>query len=117
MAGDLDNKKSTIGYLFTFSGGAISWQLKLQKCVALSTTDVEYIVATEVGKDVIWLKGVFQELGLYLIEYIVYCDNQNAIDLSKNSLYHARTKYIDVRYHWIRQEVESEHSHKKDSHK
>ena len=62
MAGDLDNRKSTTGYLFTFSRGAISWQSKLQKCVALSTTEAEYIVATEAGKEMIWLKRFLQEL-------------------------------------------------------
>ena len=62
--GDLDNRKSTTGYLFTFSGGAISWQSKLQKCVALSTTKAEYIVATEAGKEMIWLNRFLQELGL-----------------------------------------------------
>ena len=101
IAGDLDNRKSTTGYLFTFSGGAISWQSKLQKCVALSTTEAEYIAATEAGKEMIWLKRFLQELGLNQMEYIVYCDSQSAIDLSKNSMYHARTKHIDVRYHWI----------------
>ena len=56
MAGDLDNRKSTTGYLFTFSGGAISWKSKLQKCVALSTTEAEYIAASEAGKEMIWIK-------------------------------------------------------------
>uniref|UniRef100_A0A2N9GSR4 Integrase catalytic domain-containing protein n=1 Tax=Fagus sylvatica TaxID=28930 RepID=A0A2N9GSR4_FAGSY len=50
MAGDLDGRKSTSGFLFTFAGGAVSWQSKLQKCVALSTTEAEYIAATEAGK-------------------------------------------------------------------
>ena len=108
MAGDIDNRKSTTGYLFTFSGGAISWQSKLQKCVALSTTEAEYIAATETGKEMIWLKRFLQELGLHQKEYAVYCDSQSAIDLSKNSMYHARTKHIDVRYHWIREMVDDE---------
>ena len=56
MAGDLNNRKCTSECLFTFSGGAISWQSKLQKCVALSTTEAEYIAATEAGKEMIWLK-------------------------------------------------------------
>ena len=99
MAGDLDNRKSTTEYLFIFSGEAISWQSKLQKCVALSTTEAEYIAATEAGKEMIWLKRFLQELGLNQMEYIVYCDNDSAIDLSKNSMYHARTKHNDVRYH------------------
>ena len=56
MAGDLDNRKSTAGCLFTFSVGAISLRLKLQKCVPLSTTEVEYIMNTEAGKKITWLK-------------------------------------------------------------
>ena len=116
MAGDLDNRKSTTRYLFTFSVRAISWQSKLQKCVALLTTNVEYIAATEVSKDMIWLKRFLQELDLNQMEYIFYCDSQSAIDLSKNSMYHARTKYIDVRYHWIHEEVESESFHVKKIH-
>ena len=116
MAGDLDNRKSSTGYLFTFSGGAISWQSKLQKCVALSTTEAEYIAATEAGKEMIWLKRFLQELGLNQMEYIVYCDSQSAIDLSKNSMYHARTKHIDVRYHWICEKVENESFHVKKIH-
>ncbi|GKV35980.1 hypothetical protein SLEP1_g44167 [Rubroshorea leprosula] len=102
MAGDLDNRKSISGYLFTFAGGAVSWQSKLQKCVALSTTEAEYIAATEVGKEMLWMKRFLQELGLKQKEYVVFCDSQSAIDLSKNTMYHARTKHIDLRYHWLR---------------
>ena len=71
MACDLDNRKSTTGYFFTFSGGAISWQSKLQKCVTLSTTEAEYIAATEAGKEMVWLKQFLQELGLHQKEYVV----------------------------------------------
>ena len=55
-AGDLDGRKSTWGYLFTFSMGVVSWQSRLQKCVALSTTEAEYIVANDVGKEMLCLK-------------------------------------------------------------
>ena len=50
------------------------------------------------------------------MEYIFYCDSQSAIDLSKTSMYHARTKHIDVRYHWIREKVENESFHVKKIH-
>ena len=106
MAGDLDGRKSTSGYLFTFAGGAVSWQSKLQKCVALSTTEAEYIAVTEAGKELIWIKTFFKELGMQQDEYVVYCDSQSAIDLSKNATYHSRTKHIEVRYHWIRDATE-----------
>ena len=106
MAGDLDGRKSTSGYLFTFAGGAVSWQSKLQKCVALSTTEAEYIAVTEAGKELVWIKTFFKELGMQQNEYVVYCDSQSAIDLSKNATYHSRTKHIEVRYHWIRDATE-----------
>ncbi|GKV15798.1 hypothetical protein SLEP1_g26549 [Rubroshorea leprosula] len=102
MASDLDNRKSILGYLFTFAGGAVSWQSKLQKCVALSTTEAEYIAATEAGKEMLWMQRFLQELGLKQKEYVVFCDSQSAIDLSKNTMYNARTKHIDLRYHWLR---------------
>lgn len=56
MAGDVDSRKSTSGYLITFAGGAVSWQSKLKKCVALSTTEAEYIAITEACKEVLWMK-------------------------------------------------------------
>uniref|UniRef100_A0A2N9J1S8 Integrase catalytic domain-containing protein n=1 Tax=Fagus sylvatica TaxID=28930 RepID=A0A2N9J1S8_FAGSY len=108
MAGDLDGRKSTSGFLFTFAGGAVSWQSKLQKCVALSTTEAEYIAATEAGKEMLWMKRFLQDLGLKQDEYVVHCDSQSALDLSKNSTYHSRTKHIDVRYHWLRQIVDQQ---------
>ena len=108
MAGDLDYRKSTFGYLFTFAGGAISWQSKLQKCVSLSTTEAEYIAATKAGKEMLWMKQFLQELDLKQRDYIVHCDSQNVIDLSKNTMYHVRTKHIDVRYHWIRKATEEQ---------
>uniref|UniRef100_A0A2N9GFS8 Integrase catalytic domain-containing protein n=1 Tax=Fagus sylvatica TaxID=28930 RepID=A0A2N9GFS8_FAGSY len=102
MAGDLDGRKSTSGFLFTFARGAVSWQSKLQKCVALSTTEAEYIATIEAGKEMLWMKRFLQDLGLKQDEYVVHCDSQSALDLSKNSTYHSRTKHIDVRYHWLR---------------
>ena len=97
-AGDLDSRKSTSGYLFTFAGGAVSWQSRLQKCVALSTIEAKYIVANEASKEMLWLKRFLQELGLKQDGYVVNCDSQSATDLSKNSMYHSRSKHIEVRY-------------------
>ncbi|MCO5587877.1 hypothetical protein L7F22_041829 [Adiantum nelumboides] len=54
MAGDVDTRKSTSGYVFTLAGGVVSWCSRLQKIVALSTTEAEYISATEVFKEAIW---------------------------------------------------------------
>ena len=80
MAGNKDNMKSTSGYLMTFAGGAVSWQSRLQKCVALSTTEAEYLAVTEAYKELLWLKRFLQELGFKQQRYVVLCDNQSAIN-------------------------------------
>ena len=64
MVGDVDSKKPTFGYLITFSRGAVSCQSRLQKCVALSTIEAEYIAITEASKELLWMKKLLQELGL-----------------------------------------------------
>jgi hypothetical protein len=106
MAGDIDSRKSTSGYLITFAEGAVSWQSKLQKCVALSTTEAEFITATEACKELLWMKKFLQELGIKQDKYELFCDSQSAIHLGKNSSFHSRSKHIDVRYHWIRDVLE-----------
>jgi hypothetical protein len=63
MAGDKDNRRRTTGYVFTIGGTIISWILKLKKVVALSTTEAEYVVATEASKEMIWLQRFMEELG------------------------------------------------------
>ena len=55
LGGNLDNSKFTSGYLITFEGGAISWQSRLQKCIALSTTEAEYIAITKGAKELLWM--------------------------------------------------------------
>ena len=103
MAGDVDTRKSTSGYVFTLAGGAVSWCSRLQRIVALSTTEAEYISATEASKEAIWLARLCSEFGLPDKAPVLGCDSQSAICLAKNAMFHARTKHIDVRYHFIRE--------------
>lgn len=63
MAGDIDSKKFTLGYLVTLVGRTFLWQSKLQECVALSTTEVEYIAVIECCKEILWMKRFFSEIG------------------------------------------------------
>ncbi|MCI06930.1 putative gag/pol polyprotein [Trifolium medium] len=102
MAGYIDSRKLTSGFLVTFSGGAVSWQSKLQKRVALSTTEAEFIAITEACKEILWMKRFLHELGQEQHKYVVHCVSQSAIQLSNNSSFHSRSKHIDVRYHYIR---------------
>ena len=101
MVGDVDNRMSTSDYLMTFLGGVVSWQSRLQKCVALSTTEAEYIATTKSCKELLSMKRFIHDLGFKQQCYVVYCDNQSAIHLSKNSTFHTRSKHIDLRYHWV----------------
>lgn len=96
MARDIDFRKSTSGYLIIFSGGAVSWQSKLQKSAALSTTKAEFIVATEACKEMLCMKIFLHELGQQQQKYTLHCDSQSAIHLSKNPSFHSRSKHIDV---------------------
>ena len=63
FASDIDSRKSTTGFVFTLGGTAISWVSNLQKIVTLSTTEAEYVAATEIGKEMIWLHVFLDELG------------------------------------------------------
>ena len=63
LAGDVDTRRSTIGYVFTIGGTAVSWISRLQKVKALSTTEVEYVAAIEASKEMIWLQCFLEDLG------------------------------------------------------
>ena len=100
--GDLDRRRSLSGYIFTLCNSAISWKASLQSIAALSTTEAEYISATEGVKEALWIRGLVNELGLTQDVLTVFCDSQSAIHLTKNSRYHDKTKHIDVKHHFIR---------------
>ena len=68
--------------------------------------EVEYMAATELVKEVIWLKGLLGDLEVIQENIKVFCDNQSAIFLAKNQTYHARTKHIDVKYHYVMEVIE-----------
>ncbi|GJW07711.1 retrotransposon protein, putative, ty1-copia subclass [Tanacetum coccineum] len=106
-AKDPDKGRSITEYVFMVHGCVMSWKATLQHVVALSTTEAKYMALTEAVKESIWLKGLLIELGVNLRSVVVNCDNQSAIHLSRNAMFHERTKHINVRYHFIREIVES----------
>ncbi|BAT73418.1 hypothetical protein VIGAN_01089700 [Vigna angularis var. angularis] len=81
---------------------------QIQKIVALSTTEAEYVAVTEASKELIWLQGLLTELGFIQEKTVLHSDSQSAIHLAKNSTFHSRTKHIDLRYHFIRSLLEDE---------
>jgi hypothetical protein len=92
--------------MFSFGSGAISWSSKKQPTVALSSTEAEYRGAAIVACEVVWLQKLLSDLGQSLDALVViYCDNISSILLANNLVYHARTKHIEVHYHFIRKKV------------
>ncbi len=101
----VENRKAISGYAFLIDGGAVSWSSKQQDIVALSTTEAEYIVLTYAGKEALWMRQFISELFTPLHHpIIIHDDNQSALALAHAELgqFHARTKHIDIRYHFIR---------------
>nr|GEZ10830.1 retrovirus-related Pol polyprotein from transposon TNT 1-94 [Tanacetum cinerariifolium] len=106
-AKDSDKGRSITGYAFLEQRCVVSWKATLQHVVALSTTETEYMALTEVVKEAIRLRGLLNELGLELNTVAVNCDNQGTIHLSRNHVFHERTKHINVRYHFIGEVLEA----------
>eukprot|EP00253_Pinus_taeda_P027996 PITA_27996 len=105
-ARDLDQRKSTSGYVFNLFGGTVSWMNKKQFVVALSATEAEYMAATHVSKEVVWLQRLCSSMGLVQGAIRLDCGNQGAIFLAKNPVYHSKTKHNDVQYHFVRDMIE-----------
>lgn len=113
-----EDRYAVSGNAFIIDGGAVSWFSKRQEIIALSTTESEYVAATHSAKEAIWLRQLISELfssRSEIFEFVdkhpttVYCDNQSAIALTKDSQFHARTKHIDIRFHFIRWNISHGH--------
>jgi hypothetical protein len=112
FAGSLDDRKSTSGHVFHLGSGVISWASKKQPIVTLSSAEAEYVAATSAACQAVWLRRVLE--GLQQKQEgptTVYCDNNSAIALSKNHVFHQKSKHIDTRYHFIRELVNNGEVH------
>lgn len=106
-AGDIMTRRSTSGFAFMYGNGIVSWCSERQKSVSLSTTESEYIAASNAIKELVWLKRILEEMLSNEVEDVkFYMDNQSAIRLVKNPEFHKRSKHIDIRYHFIREKFE-----------
>ena len=105
-----EDRRAISGYAFIVHGGAVSWSTKKQEIISLSTT--EYIAATYAMKEALWLRSLILQLfGVTLDATTLFSDNQSAIALAKEHQYHARTKHIDIRFHFIRWIIEEGRLH------
>nr|GMC60878.1 FAS1 domain-containing protein SELMODRAFT_448915-like [Ipomoea batatas] len=106
LAGDCETRRSTTGYVFMLGCGAVSWCSKRQPTVSLSTTEAEYRVVAMATQESTWLVQLLKDLH-QPTEYSIplYCDNLSAVCLAENPVFHARSKHIEVHYHFIREKV------------
>nr|GEV11494.1 retrovirus-related Pol polyprotein from transposon TNT 1-94 [Tanacetum cinerariifolium] len=104
---DPDKGRSITVYILLVQRCVISWKATLQHVVALSTIEVEYMARTEAVNEAIWLWGLLEELGVEFNTVAINCDNQGAINLSRNHVFHERTQHINVQYHFIREVLEA----------
>ena len=106
-ASDRDDQHSTSGNFFLMSKAPISWYSKKQTIVALSTSEAEYVALTAATQDAVWLRLLLSDLKVALDEpTLLMEDNQGAIAIAKNPTSHARTKHIDIRYHFVREAMQ-----------
>lgn len=102
-AGDVDDSKSTSGYVFLMSGGAVAWSSRKQPIVTLSSTEAEYVAAATCACQTIWMRRILEEIGHKQDDQMVLlCDNTSTIKLSKNAVMHGKSKHIRVHYHFLR---------------
>ncbi|CAN6678923.1 unnamed protein product [Malus baccata var. baccata] len=106
-SGSEDDMKSTSGYAFTFGSGVFSWSSVKQQCVALSTAEAEYISASEATAQATWLRFVLEDFGeMQTVATPMNCDNTSAIAITKNPIFHQKTKHINRRYHFIKEALQ-----------
>ena len=107
--GDIDSRKSIYGYVFTLNGGAIFWRSVKQTCIANSTTEAEYVAASEATKEAVWMKKFLMDLQVIPSAdrpITLYCDNSGAVAQSKEPRYDKKQKHIERKYYLIRNIIE-----------
>lgn len=108
FAGDVTDRKSTSGYVMMLGDCAISWSSKKQSIVTLSSTEAEFVAASAAAKEIKYLRNLLKDLGLEQTEpTTLHIDNRSTIFLANDYVTGENSKHIDVRYFWIRQEVEN----------
>ncbi len=104
-AGDKHDRKSTSGAIVKFNGDIIKWASRKQKCVALSSMEAEFIAAGEAAKEALWvLSWIYEVFGTERTAHLI-CDNNSAIALGEKDHTHDKSKHIDIRAFFLRDEV------------
>ncbi|KAL5701150.1 hypothetical protein ACHQM5_026519 [Ranunculus cassubicifolius] len=99
-------RRSTTGYCTYLGRNCISWSAKKQPTVARSSTEAEYRAMASTAAELTWLTYLLRDIGMYLDDPpTLYCDNISALHLTINPVFHARTKHIELDYHFVREKV------------
>ncbi|KAK4393367.1 Retrovirus-related Pol polyprotein from transposon RE1, partial [Sesamum angolense] len=108
-AGAKDDRKSTSGYCTYVGGNLVTWRSKKQTTVARSSAEAEYRAMAHTTSEILWLKNLLKELGfMYDGPVPMHCDNQAAIHIAINPIFHERTKHIEVDCHFVHEAVMSQ---------
>ncbi|KAJ9541772.1 hypothetical protein OSB04_028278 [Centaurea solstitialis] len=102
------DRKSTSGHLQFLRNKLVSWASKKQQCVSTSTAKSEYVAAASCCSQVLWMQSQLRDYGLEYKKIPIYCDSKSAIAISANPVQHSKTKHIDIRYHFLKDNVEKE---------
>src|SRR5260221_5175908 len=106
-AGDPNSRRSVSGYAFMFCGAVVSWSAKKQPTIALSSTEAEYMAMTHAGKEAVFLEHLYGDVGIPIsVPIFLLIDNQSAIALAENPIFHACSKHIEVCHHWVHEKIE-----------
>uniref|UniRef100_A0A2N9GMI3 Reverse transcriptase Ty1/copia-type domain-containing protein n=1 Tax=Fagus sylvatica TaxID=28930 RepID=A0A2N9GMI3_FAGSY len=98
--------RSTSGLLVYLGHNPITWSAKKQLTVSRSSTEAEYRALASASAELCWLRALIKDLGIYLYDPpILWCDNVSALAIASNPVFHARTKHIEVDFHFIRREL------------
>jgi hypothetical protein len=107
-AGCTETRKSTSGQVFRLGNCTISWRSKKQSVVALSSTESEYIALSESAQEAVWMRDLLKGIGFgEESPTVLYEDNQGAIALAQNPKDHSRTKHIDIKFHYTREQIDN----------
>ncbi|GKE97193.1 hypothetical protein Tco_1582048 [Tanacetum coccineum] len=85
----------------------VSWSSKKQKSTGISSTEVEYIALSGCYAQILWMRSQLTDYNLGFNKIPLYCDNKNTIALCCNNVQHSRSKHIDIRYHFIKEQLEN----------
>ncbi|GJX15027.1 retrovirus-related pol polyprotein from transposon TNT 1-94 [Tanacetum coccineum] len=101
-----DTRRSTSESAQFLGNKLVSWSSKKQKSIAISTTEAEYIAMSGCCAQILWMRSQLTDYDFAFNKIPLYCDNRNAIALCCNNVQHSRSKHIDIRHHFIREQVE-----------